>query len=265
MNPLRPLSVPGYRPLFAAMVLTVFAQGAWALYLAMQTLDLGATATTLSGVVAWSGIGLLAGSLPAGVLADRVAKKSVIVGVLTVNLATSTTTSTAAIFDAATFWMLAVSAFIIGVHISLVTLAGIASTPVMGVVSDRVGRRPVIFTAMSLMTALIFLFLRFDTGAPLTVLLGFLGLFFFSVMPIITAAAMDQVDRGSEGSATALMFAGGSVIGALSPIAAGVIYSQWGFAGVVWFSGSLAATGAALAAFLPMDRRDAPVRGETAQ
>ena len=40
MNPLRPLSVPGYRPLFAAMVLTVFAQGAWALYLTMQTLDL---------------------------------------------------------------------------------------------------------------------------------------------------------------------------------------------------------------------------------
>ena len=34
MNPLRPLSIPGYRPLYAAMVLTVFAQGAWALYLA---------------------------------------------------------------------------------------------------------------------------------------------------------------------------------------------------------------------------------------
>ncbi|WP_305143038.1 hypothetical protein [Kocuria marina] len=66
MNPLRPLTIPTYRTLFAAMVLTIFAQGAWALYLAMQTLDLGATPATLSGVVAWSGIGLLAGSLPAG-------------------------------------------------------------------------------------------------------------------------------------------------------------------------------------------------------
>ena len=62
MNPLRPLTIPTYRTLFAAMVLTIFAQGAWALYLAMQTLDLGATPATLSGVVAWSGIGLLAGS-----------------------------------------------------------------------------------------------------------------------------------------------------------------------------------------------------------
>ena len=131
MNPLRPLSVPGYRPLYAAMVLTVFAQGAWALYLAMQTLDLGATAATLSGVVAWSGIGLLAGSLPAGVLADSVAKKSVIVGVLTVNLAASTTTSTAAIFDAATFWMLAVSAFVIGVSTAFFFPAYTALVPVL--------------------------------------------------------------------------------------------------------------------------------------
>ena len=115
MNPLRPLSIPAYRPLFAAMVLTVFAQGAWALYLAMQTLDLGATAATLSSVVAWSGIGLLAGSLPAGVFADRVPKKSVIVGVLTLNFAAATTTSTAAIVGVVTFWLLAVSAFVIGV------------------------------------------------------------------------------------------------------------------------------------------------------
>ena len=48
MNPLRPLTIPTYRTLFAAMVLTIFAQGAWALYLAMQTLDLGATPATLS-------------------------------------------------------------------------------------------------------------------------------------------------------------------------------------------------------------------------
>ena len=59
MNPLHPLTIPTYRQLFVAMVLTIFAQGAWALYLTMQTLDLGATPATLSGVVACSGIRLL--------------------------------------------------------------------------------------------------------------------------------------------------------------------------------------------------------------
>lgn len=131
MNPLHPLTIPTYRQLFAAMVLTIFAQGAWALYLAMQTLDLGATPAALSGVVVWSGIGLLAGSLPAGVIADRIANKSVIVGVLTLNLAIATATSTAAILDIVTFWMLAVSAFIIGTSTAFFFPAYTALVPVL--------------------------------------------------------------------------------------------------------------------------------------
>lgn len=135
MNPLRPLTLPTYRWLFAAMVLTIFAQGAWALYLAMQTLDLGAPPATLSGVVAWSGIGLLAGSLPAGVLADRIANKSVIVGVLTLNCIVATATSTAAVLGVVTFWMLAASAFVIGVSTAFFFPAYTALVPLL-VASD---------------------------------------------------------------------------------------------------------------------------------
>ena len=131
MNPLHPLTIPTYRQLFAAMVLTIFAQGAWALYLAMQTLDLGATPAALSGVVVWSGIGLLAGSLPAGVIADRIPNKSVIVSVLTLNLTIATATSTAAILDIVTFWMLAVSAFIIGTSTAFFFPAYTALVPVL--------------------------------------------------------------------------------------------------------------------------------------
>ena len=131
MNPLHPLTIPTYRQLFAAMVLTIFAQGAWALYLTMQTLDLGATPATLSGVVAWSGIGLLAGSLPAGVIADRIPNKSVIVGVLALNLAIATAMSTAAILDFVTFWMLAVSAFINGASTAFFFPAYTALVPVL--------------------------------------------------------------------------------------------------------------------------------------
>ena len=131
MNPLHPLTIPTYRQLFVAMVLTIFAQGAWALYLTMQTLDLGATPATLSGVVAWSGIGLLVGSLPAGVIADRIPNKSVIVGVFALNLAIATATSTAAILDFVTFWMLAVSAFIIGASTAFFFPAYTALVPVL--------------------------------------------------------------------------------------------------------------------------------------
>jgi FSR family fosmidomycin resistance protein-like MFS transporter len=142
----------------------------------------------------------------------------------------------------------------VGVHVALITMAGIISTPIMGNLSDRIGRRPVISFAMTAMTILIFLFLQFDSGLAMTLLIAVLGLFFFSVMPIINAAAMDMIDKGSEGSGTALMFAGGSVIGSLTPIAAGFINQSSGFHGVIIFSGAIAATGALLSLVLPMKR-----------
>ena len=140
----------------------------------------------------------------------------------------------------------------VGLHVALITMAGIISTPIMGNVSDRVGRRPVIAFAMTAMTILIFLFLLFDSGWSMTALIAVLGLFFFSVMPIINAAAMDMIDKGSEGSGTALMFTGGAVIGSLTPIAAGFINQSNGFEGVVIFAGIIAAAGAILSLVLPM-------------
>ena len=143
----------------------------------------------------------------------------------------------------------------VGLHIALITMAGIISTPIMGNVSDRIGRRPVISFAMTAMTVLMFLFLRFDSGLAMMTLIAVLGLFFFSVMPIINAAAMDMIDKGSEGSGTALMFAGGSVVGSLTPIAAGFINQSNGFHGVVIFAGVMATIGAVLSLVLPMTRR----------
>ena len=89
----------------------------------------------------------------------------------------------------------------------------------------------------------------------MTVLIAVLGLFFFSVMPIINAAAMDMIDRGSEGSGTALMFSGGAIVGSLTPIAAGYINQSNGFHGVIIFSGVIAAVGAILSLILPMARK----------
>ena len=144
---------------------------------------------------------------------------------------------------------------VVGFHVALITMAGIASTPIMGNLSDRIGRRPVISFAMSAMTVLIFMFLQFGSGLSMTVLIAVLGLFFFSVMPIINAAAMDMIDRGSEGSGTALMFSGGAIVGSLTPIAAGYINQSNGFHGVIIFSGVIAAVGAILSLILPMARK----------
>ena len=124
----------------------------------------------------------------------------------------------------------------------------------MGILSDKFGRKPVIQIAMSLMAIYLFLFLIFDDGLGLIILITLLGMFFFSVMPIITAATMDRVPKGSEGSGTALNFIGMSVIGFMSPIFAGIIYSQFGFSGISIMSGIIAVTGIILCSLLPMKK-----------
>jgi MFS family permease len=142
-----------------------------------------------------------------------------------------------------------------GAHIALLTVAGIASTPLMGRLSDRIGRRPVIVTAMGIGTALLLAFLWADSGVWLAVMLGLLGTVLFAVMPIIAAAAMDATEKGSEGTSTALLFAGGSVIGAIAPLAAGAINTEWGFHGVIWLAAALSLSGALLAAAMAAPRR----------
>ena len=146
------------------------------------------------------------------------------------------------------------SAWVIGWHIALITAAGIVSTPIMGILSDRFGRKPVIQISMTLMAIYLFLFLIFDEGLGLVILIGLLGMFFFSVMPIVTAATMDRVPKGSEGSGTALNFIGMSLIGFMAPVISGIIYRTYNFEGIAIFSGIIAIAGILLCTFLPMKK-----------
>lgn len=146
------------------------------------------------------------------------------------------------------------SDFSVGVHVSLLTLAGIASTPVLGTMSDRFGRRAVSTASMAAIAALSLAFLWADHGWLLTLNIVLLGVFIFSIMPVIVAAAMDATDIGSEGTSVAALFAGGALIGAAAPPVAGAINTDAGFDGVVLFVAALAAAGTLLAWFAPRRR-----------
>ena len=145
--------------------------------------------------------------------------------------------------------------FVVGLHISLLTLVGVLGSPVMGLVSDRTGRRRVIVVAMCLISVLIYSVTFAKSGIPLVVLLALLGAVIFSVSSVISAAALDAAPIGVEGSAVAVLFSGGAVIGAIAPYAAGFINQSAGFQGVIWFAGSIAALGALLALFVPIGDR----------
>jgi MFS family permease len=102
---------------------------------------------------------------------------------------------------------------------------------------------------------LVLAFLWADDGWMLSVTMVALGVFLFSIMPVIVAAAMDSTDRGSEGTSIAVLFAGGALIGAVAPIVAGLLNTHWNFDAVVIFVAVIAAAGTVLALVVPMGRR----------
>ena len=142
----------------------------------------------------------------------------------------------------------------IGLHLGLLTFLGIIAGPAFGLISDRTGRRGVMVLGMAAITAILFNFLWADSGVWLTVMLGLLGIFVFSINSVMTATAMDAIEPGTEGSAVAMLFTGGAIIGASAPVIAGLVYTTWEFSGLVVYAGSIAGLGALVALVVPIRR-----------
>ena len=153
------------------------------------------------------------------------------------------------------------SDFVTGLHISLLTLLGVLASPVMGRISDRSGRRPVISAAMLMVGVLILCFPLAKSGVPLVILLALIGTVAFPVGSVISAAALDAASVSVQGSTIAILFSGGMVIGGFAPYVAGFINQSAGFEGVIWFAGAAATLAGLLALILPFTGRAPSAKG----
>jgi MFS family permease len=110
----------------------------------------------------------------------------------------------------------------VGAFMASAQVAGIIAQPIMGYLSDRVGRKIVLVPAMIVLGGL-FITLRFAApGIPLTVVILAMGSFLYSLHTIFIAAAMD-VSKGEAQSTVVSLIYGASFFGTFSPFLAGVI------------------------------------------
>ena len=144
--------------------------------------------------------------------------------------------------------------FKIGYHMALLTLLGVVSAPIMGWTSDKFGRRPVITLSLFSISSLILLLIVFGDGFSLVVILGMLGIFLYTVNPVMLAAAIDGAPKGTESSVTALMFTGPSIFGAISPVIAGLLKANWGMDAVFLYAGCIVGIVAVVALVVPMNK-----------
>ena len=110
----RPLGHPDFRMLFAAVVLSVFAAGMWAVVMVYTVIDAGGDEVALSIVAAASAVGLLACAIPGGIVADRVSRRTVLRVVEAANVVAIGSVVAVSFTATVTIAHLAIVAFILG-------------------------------------------------------------------------------------------------------------------------------------------------------
>lgn len=135
----------------------------------------------------------------------------------------------------------------VGLHVSLLTGLGIITGPLLGGLSDRVGRKRVVLGVMGASAVLAAGMGLVGQGLGLTVLVGLMGAILYGANPILQAAAMDLAEGlRLEGSIIGLMWGNNALFAAISPLILGLLAQHFGLGVVFWYALGLYLAGTAL-------------------
>ncbi|MDN4642847.1 MFS transporter [Arthrobacter sp. PsM3] len=115
LRALRPFAHREYRVLIAALAISIFGSGMWAVAMVYEVIHLGGGPLELSLVAGAGSVGLVAFVLAGGIAADRFPQRLLIIAVEGANLAVIASISGLAILGLLQLWHLAFGAFVLGV------------------------------------------------------------------------------------------------------------------------------------------------------
>ena len=112
---LAPFRFREYRLLITAVSLSIFAEGMWAVVMALQVIELDNDPTSLSLVATCLGAGLVAFVLVGGLAADRLSQRGIIIVVAAVNTVVVSAVAVLGLVGALKIWHMAVAAAALGI------------------------------------------------------------------------------------------------------------------------------------------------------
>jgi len=121
---------------------------------------------------------------------------------------------------------------------------GTVSQPVLGVLADRVGRKAVLVPAFVLLSGFYLLLARVAPGWPLGALVLAIGMFFYTLVNITTAAVLDVAGPRMQASATGLATLLTQVIVLPAPVVAGWLVQRYGYGTAFALAAGFMAVGA---------------------
>ncbi len=122
-----------------------------------------------------------------------------------------------------------------GVALMGMQVGGMIATPIAGILSDHVGRRPVVVAGLSGTTLLIVALTFVTNDVAYIVGVSVLGLSLYAVRPVVQSWMLDLTPERLGGSATSLMFGMQSGLAIAMPVIGGMIADIYGLRAVFYF------------------------------
>lgn len=120
-------------------------------------------------------------------------------------------------------------AFELGIYVALLHGMGTLSQPVLGVLSDRLGRKVVLVPSYLALSGLYLLLAQVSPGWPLAALVVAIGVFFYTLANVTSAAVLDVAGGRLQASAIGLTSVLTQVVVLPAPVLAGWLVERFGY------------------------------------
>ena len=145
--------------------------------------------------------------------------------------------------------------FWIAASITVLQMSGAVATPFAGGLSDRFGRRPVLFISFAISIVVIALIPLIKSLPFFVFLIGLAGVSTFAVRPVIQSWAMEKASPRLGGSMVSLLFGTQSAFSMAVPVLGGLIADAWGIENVFYALSATVVIAVAIAVTIPEDKK----------
>ena len=143
------------------------------------------------------------------------------------------------------------SPVLMGVAMMVLQLGGMVAVPAAGVLSDRIGRRPIVMAGM-FSTTIVVVLMTFVTNRTLYVVcISVLGFFLYAMRPVIQAWQVDRSPPEHVAAITSALFTVQAVLSALAPVVGGFLADRFGLISVFYFLAASVLAGNVLCFLVP--------------
>lgn len=135
----------------------------------------------------------------------------------------------------------------VGFYLSVLTFSSTFPEPLVGWLSDRIGRRSILWISLTLSGLSVIAITTVPAGIPLIVFVALLGLFHYSLRPIIFAFALDVTPPEIGATTISYVFTWNQAVSAIAPLVGGFLADSLGIQYALYLVTLLSLTSAVFA------------------